>query len=456
MKSLPLPGIAIALFLLALSGCTKTPEAEGIATGPLMADSMQFQLAIYYLPTPSKNPATALNEFLTASHSKLKQVEALPKVPSEPLVSTHLLSNVQQDYAPPGMDSLNRFGRGITREQALALQKSTQALILDFAHPKADVWTGLRTAYSVTEAVARATGGLLWDEQTREMFTPDEWHKRRIASWTDEIPDIPSHTVIHAYRSGEYVRAITLGMSKFGLPDVVVEDFSWSMNSAVGNLINLFSQSIAEGATITKRGEFDLELHGVKNARVRESQTASLKPNATAIAHLSLKQGKWEEGDPKNPLIELTFNRYEGEDNHAKQDKLLSALFGWEDDIVQVKHDDQLLAASNKAKSHLPELKRIFNAGLAPGEYIEVKAPFAVPTGGNEWMWVEITAWDGDKIKGLLKNEPFQIPSLHGGQIVEVSQQDIFDYIRRYPDGKEEGNETGDILQKMQQAKDKR
>lgn len=69
-------------------------------------------------------------------------------------------------------------------------------------------------------------------------------------------------------------------------------------------------------------------------------------------------------------------------------------------------------------------------------------------------MWVEITVWQGNTIKGLLKNEPYRIPSLHGGQIVQVKQEDVFDYMRSYPDGRIEGNQTGTIIQKLQQDKD--
>ena len=42
-----------------------------------------------------------------------------------------------------------------------------------------------------------------------------------------------------------------------------------------------------------------------------------------------------------------------------------------------------------------------------------MKAPFATPNGDREWMWVEISSWKDDKIKGLLENEPLNIPSLH-------------------------------------------
>ena len=71
-------------------------------------------------------------------------------------------------------------------------------------------------------------------------------------------------------------------------------------------------------------------------------------------------------------------------------------------------------------------------------------------------MWIEVTKWEGEKVKGLLKNEPFNIPKLHGGQIVEIDESKIFDYIRRLPDGTQTGNETGAILEKMQGEEERR
>jgi uncharacterized protein YegJ (DUF2314 family) len=60
-----------------------------------------------------------------------------------------------------------------------------------------------------------------------------------------------------------------------------------------------------------------------------------------------------------------------------------------------------------------------------------------------------VTAWEGRTIKGLLKNEPFDIPDLHAGQVVEVDEEDVFDYIRQRPDGSREGNETAEIIARM-------
>jgi uncharacterized protein YegJ (DUF2314 family) len=446
--------ITILIIGLCYLSCSHKQKEDIIPAGLLMAKSIHFQYAIYYLPVPLKDPSAALDQLLAKSYKTHKRVKELEETPKSLLIWAYMENDAQTEYKPPDMESLQYFGRGLTLKQAQDLQGCKQVFILNYGHPNEKVWQGLGAANEITQTLAQETGGLLWDEETREVFSPEEWRRRRITSWEEEIPDLSGHTTIHAYNTGEYVRAITLGMSKLGLPDVVIENFSWSMNRTMGHLINLFCQSIAEGAVVKKAGIFDLDLRTIKNKKVRDPQLESLKSNATAVALLTLKKGKWEEGDPLNRIIEITFHRYPGHDIHAKQEKLLSSLFGWEDSVAKINHNEELLAASRKARDQLPLLYETFKEGLQPGEFIQVKAPFATADGGREWMWVEITSWQGDSIKGLLKNEPFNIPSLHAGQIVEVKQEDVFDYIRRYPDGRQEGNETGEIILKIQQEKE--
>src|SRR6267142_1721231 len=452
-----LPVVLFVALIFSVS-CSEKPDnhkpggtkQKVIPAGPLMSDSISFQYAIYYLPVPTNDPLHVLGQVLAGEEGAPTLVNESQKRPDSPVVHAYPLEQVETKYPPPDIKSLQYFGRGLTRDQAEQLQKSRLAFVMDFTHGRAHVWDGLRKANSIAEALARRTGGLLWDEATREVFTPDEWDRKRIQPWTNGIPDLSKHTTIHAYKSGEYVRAITLGMAKVGLPDVVVERFSWSLDRTMGHLINLFCQSMAEGAVIRTSGQYDLDIRTIQNKEVRDPQVSSLKSNATAVAQLVLMEGNLEEGDPKNRLIEITFDRYPGRDVHAKQEALLSSLFGWEDAITPVKHNEALLAASRRAKAKLPTLRKEFAAGLNPGEFIQVKAPFKTPDGGQEWMWMEITAWEGANIKGMLKNEPFNIPSLHGGQIVKVKQEDVFDFIRQYPDGRQEGNETGAIIQNMQ------
>lgn len=432
---------------------TAAPQQSSIPAGSPMSKSIHFQYALYFLPKPNKNPLKVLKRHLSAKGLKFKLVDKIPESPRKMFIQARLEKNVQKKYVPPDLDTLKYFGYGLSRAQALALQKSQQALILNFSYPQQHVWNGLHDATKLLEDLALQTDGLLWDEMTREVFTADAWHAKRLSKWASSVPDISTHTSIHAYKSGEFVRAISLGMAKVGLPDVVVDNFPWSSNRNVGHIINLFSQAMAEGATFTKPGVFDLNIKVIKHPAVREPQLKSLKDNAKAIAHLTLRQGIWEEGDPGNRLIEIRFDRYPGRDEHAKLDAMISALFGSEDSVSFIRHNEALMAASKAAKANLPSLRKAFNAGLRPGEFIQVKAPFPTPDGGNEWMWVEVSKWKGNNIEGLLKNEPFNIPDLHGGQMVKVNQQDIFDYIRNYPDGTQEGNKTSEIILKIQEQK---
>jgi hypothetical protein len=431
------------------------PKEEMVPMGSLQAQSIHFQYAIYYLPLPSSDPSPLLPLLLADAKHWLTVADSMREAPDDPLVHAYHCDKVKEKYAPPDVEYLRLSGRGLTRGQAEKLQKCERAFIMDFGHPGGKVWEALETANRVAELLARETGGLLWDEQTREVFTPDEWHRRRVASWTAPIPEVWCHTTIHTYQPDKTVRAITLGMSKFGLPDVVIEDFSWSMERGMGNVINLFCQFMAEGAVVKESGAFDLDLRALKDKKLRDREMKSLQSNATAVALLTLKKGKWEKGDPHNRLIEIAFDRYSGSDVHARQEQMLCSLFGSEDKIIRVRHDERLLAASETAKAKLPLLYEAFTTGLEPGEFILVKAPFATIYCGYEWMWVEVTTWKGNQLKGILKNEPFDIPTLHAGQPVELKQEDVFDYVRHYRDGREEGNETGAIIEKMQRRSGK-
>lgn len=422
---------------LLFAGAVRAAEA-----GP--SPSVSYELAIYYPGTPAKPPLAALKTRLAAGGGMPAQVDTLPKQAAMPVLQAVLEEDVARNYAPPSAAMVQKFGRGLSADQAQALQGARQALVLRFAHP-----TGMaayRSSLTLAERLARDTGGLLWDEETREVFTPDAWHERRLGSWQGQVPDVTAHIVIHAYPSRGMVRAISLGMTKFGLPDLVVSDYGWSSNRAIGNLINGLAQQLAEGSRWSVPGSLDLDLAALRHEGVRREQTSDPKPGATQRARLKLTEGRWEEGDPRNRLVEIGFDAYPGADKGARQEALLAALYGVEDKVQMVRHDDAIREASRQARARLPALQQAFARGFRPGEYLLVKAPFPISGGGREWMWVEVTGWKGDAITGLLRNQPRDIPTLQQGQKVQVSQNELFDYLHRDPSGAEEGNTTGKLL----------
>ncbi len=427
-------------------GIDSTPEVW--PPGPLTDDPIYVQYAVYYLPRPIGDPSEALRSAVGESRPEFEIVTDLGASSTGIAVEATLEQQAIADYhPPPDLDYLEHFGYGLDGDQALALQETEQVYILEFLYPLEQVWIAHKAANRVVESVARQTGGLIWDQETRQVFSLGAWREWRIDEWTESIPALSDHFVIHAYQEGDYVRAITLGMSKFGLPDIVVEDFPWSVQPQIGFLINLIAQAVAEGGEVGASGRFDLDLRTIQHPRVREDAQEVAREDAEAMAQLTFYRGLPEEGDAENRLVKIGFDRYKGRDPRTRQMAMLSSLLGTQRQVLDIDHNEELLTASARAREKLPALRDAFQRGLDPGEFITVKAPFATLGGGNEWMWVEVVSWHGEKISGVLRSEPRDIPSLVSGQTVKVDQKDVFDYIHSHPDGSEEGNETGRIIQ---------
>lgn len=410
---------------------------------------MIFEFAVYYTEPLWEDPQEALDDLLASGFAGWTRVDRIDQ--EDPgdrrLLSTVWVTDARQSYAAPGLEMLQISGRGIDEAQAEALQQSDQVLRLIFRHGEEHRWPGVLAALRLTSALAWRTGGLVWDEETREMFTPSFWDESRIDNWPEGgLPDLRHHMTIHVYRKDNgYQRAVSLGLGKFGLPDLVVEDLSGSATKPMGKTITLLAQALAEGGRVGDQGELDLDLRSLGPSETRDSNLESLSDNATGKARLRLVYGTRQEGDAYNDLVEILFDRYDGPDLQARQDRMLAELFGTEEDALSQASNDEILAASERARGDLAALKPAFLAGLPPGEILLVKAPFE-SSNGAEWMWVEVIEWDGDRITGTLQNIPVHATHLEAGQSVEVSEADVFDYIHRFPDGTEEGNETAKYL----------
>lgn len=422
-----------------------------VADGPAVDAQVGIEIAIFYPAHPSMEPRSALRARL-AGAGMPRLVEKSERAVPAPEVSGHWIAHAGKDYAPPSLEMLKYFGRGLTPEQATALSHAGEAFVMDFVHPAKDRLAALYKAQVLAEQVARDTNGLLWDADTREAFAPDKWHDWRVLGWAGDLPDVLRHTALHFYRDGQTFRAVTLGMGKFGEPDLVVEDMLASDSRGLGEVVNVAAQALVEGARTDANGQLALRLQQSRHPGVNKWEGEGLKANARKAATLLLVQGVHQDGDADNRLVRIAFDRQDGPDEHSRQAALVATLFGSEDRVAHIRHDEKLLAARDAARAKLPALRDTFNRGLAPGEFIDVKAPFATDRGGREWMWVEVRAWKGDRIEGTLQNEPDDVKHLRSGQDVVVSQAELFDYLFKRADGKVEGNTTGAIIDEMERA----
>ena len=412
-------------------------------TGNLVASRFGFQLAVYYLPRPENDVETALGRLLESAH--IRRAAQVPEgdVTAPVVVVGH---PPVDEYPVPDETALEHFARGLSDAQKRALAETREVTTLTFLGPGAQAVATYHAAVELVAKLAASTGGLPWDAETREIFALDAWN-HRMQAWAGDIPDVRSHVTVHMYRDGELNRLVTLGMAKFALPDVVVNQVSKGNSEGMLSLVNLACQAFVEQKTIARVGSLPLALSAVKNETVRERELEVLRPGAKRRTTLRVSRGERQEGDADNRLAELVFPgpRSSLQTRHLDA---ITAVYGAQDDIVYVKHDQRLEAASKRARERLLKHKAHFEKGAPLGEELLVKAPFQTPDGSTEWMWVELVSWQGGVIHGILQNDPFDIPDLKGGARVRVEERLVFDYIWKRANGTTEGNETAKLLER--------
>lgn len=430
------------------------PRGKTLGAGDIRTKVGFYGVVFYYAPEPTTD-TRALAESLLKKFLPGVQFTSDPEnAPNGSFVGFEEEAAPLKMFPVPKASYFKHSGRGLSAKDIEAMQKTSRATQIVFVMPKEDVWTKGRLFSEFALEFARQSGAYLWDSSTRECFSQDEWKKRRLNTWqAGDLPDIGKQITIHLYRPEDqsgYLRAITLGMQKFALPDVVIEELVHSDNRSAGNLINVVCQLLAERPKLRSGGRETFRISEISTASVREEQSKDLESGATLEATLALVEGEPQEGDPENGLIELDFRHGHGSTPDEKRHAVLANIWGASDSIKELKHTPEILAASARAKAKLVEFQKHFAGGLAPGERFMVKAPFKTDKGGNEWMWVEVLRWPKQgSLEGTLQNDPFDIKDLRAGTRVKVPQSDVFDYLFYRPNGEPEGNETGKLIEKL-------
>lgn len=421
-------------------------EASSYTPAPaelLATESSPVLFTLFYLPRAGKDPAAAFERAARAEWPELR-ILADDAASTEPHPSAHVAVVAPEPSWIPDPGFLGYFGHGLSDAQIAAVQRSEQLLSVAFYADPGELLRAHALAMRVLARVAEETGALLWDDETREMFTLETWRARG-SEPPPATPNVAKLVAIHAYRNGELVRIVTLGMRKFGYPDIVINDAPASLQPDLAAMVELACQTLVETGRLEREGRLALDVAKLRNpGRFRELELAE---GGTGRIEVELAVAQTEDGDADNRLVEIVFPGPR-EGLAERQVAAVAELWGRDDTLLFAKSEDsELEAASARArKTLLGEIKPDWLATPHPLHHLIVKAPFATPDGGNEFMWVEVVRWNGSTIHGLLMSRPAYVPDLEEGAEVEVAEDSVFDYLLQLPDGSERGNETTRIL----------
>jgi len=422
------------LFLIV--GILGSAFAPAASAAPEQPSRVGIEFALYFAPEPKTDPEPALAALLKAEFSPLTRLATV----------SHKWSELE-NYAPPTPDSFRHLTKGLRIEQGAAIAKSTRVFILGIEAAPADLMRVNREAGALISRLAEATDGLPWDEECRLLYSREAWKRARVQSWQGDIPDVREQVNMHAYRNPELVRIITLGLRKFGQPDLVLTDVPSSRTRAAGDLVNAFAQRLLEGQKL-KDGRFELVLADLRYDAVRKDALADPQPGATGRLMIKPQVTQPEDGDPANKLWSLNFPDAPGATPMERQSAALNQLYGAESKIINRRAGDAALqAASEKARKAFFAAEPTFRKGFAPNERVLVKTAFKIKD-QVEYMWVEILSWNATSFDGVLVNNARFDETLRQGRRVTVELKDVYDYIHFKPDGSSEGNETGKVLER--------
>ena len=97
--------------------------------------------------------------------------------------------------------------------------------------------------------------------------------------------------------------------------------------------------------------------------------------------------------------------------------------------VVQLGADDPgLVAAAAEAKRRWPEFVAAFNE-QRPGRKCAVKYAAPIKGGGNEQIWIMVTALGSGTISGTLGNNPVENIGLKYGDAVTIQTDDVRDWL---------------------------
>ena len=114
---------------------------------------------------------------------------------------------------------------------------------------------------------------------------------------------------------------------------------------------------------------------------------------------------------------------------------------------TQTKELDKKIAPYvEMAKKTLPDAKQKFMKGLSKGEAFFLTTRLFDKNGKYEQIFVRVIKWDGENITGTIASDLNVVKEYKSGQVINMKEKNIFDWLITKADGSEEGNFVGKYL----------
>jgi uncharacterized protein YegJ (DUF2314 family) len=434
----------------------RLPFLSNRSAGPIrvpLPELVQIQYGVYFRAAASTVPCPdqirSLLELWLGDHASEKLRAAITAAAGSGLLRVE--SRDTRGAPAPPEALLRHLGAGA--EEIRRFQEATHMVLVEMPERVGTPFAGLWTATAAARAVARALDGVIFDPELPRLLPVAISAEPLPADGRVEVTE----QIILPFSVDERGRGwmTTKGLGKFGLPELEIRDVPANLDEMLMTLVNGMARHlIARTAREVNGGrparelllepeirfalqemagdDADGPLEAPEGVRGWTTIRLQYNPSRRGSSFLTLLPPRGFRGTPGVWL-----------------NSLLEELFGSEDTLRGVAADSEAMEAAHvQAVSELPRAKCRFQAGLEPGETLYVKNSFPTGEGGREYIWLVVTTWSGDRLRGQIANDPQVRLDLRAGQEVELREADIFDWMVTCRDGRREGGYTVAVVER--------
>lgn len=332
-KPLVYLGVIALATLAPFSGRAADNTGKPVRGGDLRTEQAMSGVLFYYLPDPVGSTDAAAFQ---AIKRNLGRIEVLIKPISDDIPPFLELLEEQRplkNFVIPDAGYLSSLGRGLDAKQIQGIQGSTRVTRMLLVTTAKEAIKQNAQLVKAAHEYAGETRAAILDITTRECFSAEAWKRLRLSEWgpAGELPDLSTQVVISIYaphKDSKLLRAATLGMEKFALPDFCVEDFEQGESVTVRGLLELVVQLVAESPKAADPVRYPASVAAVKNAKVKTRLNEIVGTDGKGVATLALVHGDRHNDGSENPMIEIDFRSGAGATPAERRAAVLNQIWG--------------------------------------------------------------------------------------------------------------------------------
>jgi uncharacterized protein YegJ (DUF2314 family) len=350
-----------------------------------------------------------------------------------------------EDLLLPPRDTMDTVAPGLTPSEREAAPARKTAVVIRANGAFTPEHMPARAIYAAAGVLAESLDGFVYDEVARRIETAAVLKSQAITAKLGEPAFARKHIVIQFYRQDDgSARLVTLGMLRFGSPDLSIRGATMAEGALLAEVINAAASKIAHGASAAT---ITLTLDDIARVVGRKPSELNANPGTARPVTFDIVVPERIEGDPDNEMAELIPN---GGATRETWEAVVTSLFGAPSSIGAPVDDKELSEIAIRARQSLPKAIERFAAG--EGELF-VKGPFPIPVesrvdGGAsaEMLWIAVASCDAQLCTGILSNEPTYATNIALGKTTSVRRTEAVDWLLQHKDGTSTGGESIKVL----------